>query len=304
MPPHPGPRGVAGPDDGSDRFDGCDDGDVLGLGGLGGAGRGGAGARRPRRYRWALDRRAAAAAGLVVLIAAGGIAVRLSLLPTGAPVELPEPMVSAVGPAGVDGAAPGTTAAGDGEARPAGRDAGAAPATAAPPTAAAVVLVHVVGAVARPGVVALPPGARLAEALEAAGGATAEADLAAVNLARAVTDGEQVRVPRTGETAAAAAPGSAPAAPATGGAGATGTAGAAAGTSGAGAGPAGGAPADLATATAAELDALPGLGPVLAARVVEHRASTPFTTVDDLLEVPGIGPALLERLRDHVTVGG
>ncbi|MGN6242511.1 MAG: SLBB domain-containing protein, partial [Motilibacteraceae bacterium] len=111
---------------------------------------------------------------------------------------------------------------------------------------AAVVVVHVVGQVRRPGLVRLAAGARVDDALRAAGGPTARADLAAVNLARVLVDGEQLRVPAPGEVV--------PPPPS----------GAAAGTS-AGAGPVG--PLDLNAATLAELDALPGVGPVLAQRI-------------------------------------
>ncbi|KZM76607.1 competence protein ComEA [Cellulosimicrobium sp. I38E] len=138
---------------------------------------------------------------------------------------------------------------------------------------------HVVGQVAAPGLVTVAADARVADALEAAGGATAEADLAALNLARTVTDGEQIVVPRPGE----AVPAAGPAAPA---AGAT----------------AGGA-VDLNAADATALDALPGIGPVLAERIVAWRDENgPFTTVDELGEVSGIGPAVLADVRDLVRV--
>jgi competence protein ComEA len=144
------------------------------------------------------------------------------------------------------------------------------------------VVVHVVGAVAAPGLVTVPQGSRVADALSAAGNATPVADLAGVNLAREVVDGEQIVVPVPGEVVAAA-PG-----PSSGGA-------------PGGTGP--GAPVDLNTADEAALDALSGIGPVLAARIVEWReANGPFTTVEELGEVSGIGDALLARLRDQVRV--
>jgi competence protein ComEA len=124
------------------------------------------------------------------------------------------------------------------------------------------------------------------DALEAAGGARKGADLTSLNLARPVVDGEQVLVLREGEQPPATTPdvgGSAP----DGGA--------------AGAGAAG-ALVDLNAADAATLDTLPGIGPVLAQRIVEQRASHAFTSVDELVDVPGIGPALLERLRPLVRV--
>ncbi len=145
----------------------------------------------------------------------------------------------------------------------------------------AAVVVSVVGPVARPGLVTLPAGARVADAVEAAGGLLPEADPASVNLAAPLTDGEQIAV---------ALPG---AAPAPGGAGAE-AAGAAVGAS---------SQLDLNTATAADLDGLPGIGPVLAQRIVDHRSRHgPFTAVDQLDDVPGIGPATAAELAGLVAV--
>lgn len=143
------------------------------------------------------------------------------------------------------------------------------------------IVVHVAGAVVAPKVVTLPADARVADAVAAAGGLAADADGGAVNLAEPLRDGVQVFVPRLGEVAAGGVRG-----------------GAAAGT---GEQPA--EPVDLNQATAAELDALPGVGPATAAAIVEHRTRNgPFTSVDDLDAVPGIGTTRLERLRDLVTV--
>jgi len=154
------------------------------------------------------------------------------------------------------------------------------PIAAAPPVAAeeAPLVVHVAGWVAVPGLVEVPAGARVADAVAAAGGAKPGAGLAAMNLAAPVHDGEQVVVP-----------GPAPA-------------------GGDGEAAAGGAVTPdgrirLNAATAAELDALPGVGPVLAERIVEQRESRgPFATVEDLLDVPGIGERKLASLRDLVAV--
>ncbi len=147
---------------------------------------------------------------------------------------------------------------------------------------AARVAVHVVGQVRHPGVVDLPAGARVQQALAAAGGALRTADLDRVNLARFVVDGEQVVVPRPGEVAAPVA------GPVVPGAGGTGTA---------------VAPVDLNAAGAADLDALPGVGPVLAQRILDWRSQHGrFSSVDELGEVSGIGEAVLGRLRPLVRV--
>lgn len=163
------------------------------------------------------------------------------------------------------------------------------------------VTVHVVGRVARPGVVRLPAGARLQDAVAAAGGSARRADLAAVNLARPLTDGEQVYIPAVGE------PGrSASGAPSSGGR-ATGsrppgTSGPGASSRGAG-GPSGTNAIDLNTADAPTLESLPGVGPVLADRIVQwRRQHGRFTSVEELAEVPGIGDKLLARISPQVRV--
>ncbi|MCC6832272.1 MAG: ComEA family DNA-binding protein [Thermoleophilia bacterium] len=144
-------------------------------------------------------------------------------------------------------------------------------ATMAAPPAAPGPLVHVVGAVRRPGVYRLRSGARAIAALRRAGGATRRADLSGLNLAAQVVDGQQVVVPQRG---ASPAPPGAAASPG---------------------------PVRLSTATAAELEALDGIGPAIAARIVDWReANGAFGSVDDLLDVPGIGEAKLEALRDQV----
>jgi competence protein ComEA len=143
----------------------------------------------------------------------------------------------------------------------------------------ATVVVSVVGPVARPGLVTLPSGARVAEAIEAAGGLLAEADQASVNLAAVLTDGQQIVVGVPGASGAAVSAGKA---------------------SGSGAAPGG--RLNLNTAGVAELDALPGVGPVLAQRIVDHREQEPFTSVDELDDVPGIGPAIAAELAELVTV--
>jgi competence protein ComEA len=174
---------------------------------------------------------------------------------------------------------------------PAGRPAAA---TVEAPREADDVLVHVAGAVREPGVYRVRRGARVRDALRAAGGATGRADVHAINLAARVEDAQQVVVPRRAPAAPAAAEGAGPAAAASG---------SAAAPSGAAAGPSGLAapPVSLSTATVEQLDTLHGVGPGLAQRIVEHRTQRGgFSSVDDLAEVPGIGPKRLEALRAAV----
>jgi competence protein ComEA len=142
---------------------------------------------------------------------------------------------------------------------------------------AARVVVDVVGAVRRPGLYRLEQGSRIADAVARAGGATGKADLAQVNLAAPLADGEQVVVPKRG---------------------AAGAAGAAAGPGGTGAATG---PVHLSTATLDQLDSLPGIGPVTAQKILDYRAKHgAFSSVDELDAVPGIGPSRMDQLRDLV----
>lgn len=165
------------------------------------------------------------------------------------------------------------------------------PSTSASDAASAGVVVHVVGAVARPGVVRLPGEARAVDAVEAAGGLLPSADPARVNLAAVLIDGQRVVVPAVGEDLPAEVPGPGPTA--SGGSAPTATA------------PTdGGALIDLNSATAEQLDVLPGIGPATAAAIVAHREEHgPFTAVDSLIDVRGIGEAKLEGLSDLVSIG-
>jgi competence protein ComEA len=138
------------------------------------------------------------------------------------------------------------------------------------PAEPAAITVHVSGAVGTPGLVTVPAGSRVADAIAAAGGARPGAELSTLNLAAPVIDGQQLVVPRSGEAAGTAAAGGRVA---------------------------------VNTAGIEDLERLPGVGPVLASRIVEHRERNgPFTVVEDLLDVPGIGEGKLAALREAVQV--
>lgn len=146
------------------------------------------------------------------------------------------------------------------------------------PVGAAAVVVHVVGAVRRPGLYRFGQGKRIADAVARAGGLTRRADTAAVNLAAPLADGQQIVVP------ARAGPG-----PGTGGAPSSAEAARASG------------PVHLNTATVEQLDALPGVGPVTAQKIIDYRQEHgAFASVDELDAIPGIGPARLRDLRELV----
>ena len=151
---------------------------------------------------------------------------------------------------------------------------GGAAASGAPPSGELVV--DVVGKVKQPGIVTLPAGSRVHEAVAKAGGLRGKVDTSTLNMARVLTDGEQILV-GVGPVAAA---------PANGGTSASGAT----------------ARISLGTATLEQLDTLPGIGPVTAQAILDHRSEHgPFTSVDDLLDVKGIGEATLEDIRDQVT---
>ncbi|WLP90172.1 ComEA family DNA-binding protein [Gordonia sp. NB41Y] len=248
---------------------------------------------RPRR-RFAVAPPGAIAIILIGVIACAVAAYGLFGESESAPlVEFP-----AAGPtaAASSGAIPsGAVPSGDGAS-------GAGQPAVPPATPATEVVVSVVGLVHKPGLVRLPPNSRVAEAIAAAGGARTGADTVSLNLAQIVHDGDQVLVGYAGgegqmslrstvvATAGAAAPG---ASGGSGGAASPGTGGAA---------PASGL-VDLNTATAEQLDALPGVGPVTAQAIIEWRTRNGrFGSVDQLGEVDGIGPARLAKLRSLVTV--
>jgi competence protein ComEA len=248
--------------------------------------------RAPARLglRWRAGPRAVAGALVALALVGGAVALRTAAAtPTGTTVDLPEPRAGASASSGSVAAAGRAGAEGStGADRTAGALDGASDRAAADPVEAAPgVVVHVVGQVGSPGVVTLPVGSRVADAVTAAGGALPGADLSALNLAAVLADGAQVHVPLPGVVVAAPA--------GVGGDGAVaGSAGTADGVGGT---------VDLNSATEADLDALPGIGPVLAERIVRWRTDHGrFDSVDDLQQVSGIGPAAMERLRDLVRV--
>lgn len=199
---------------------------------------------------------------VLALVAALGLAVTAFVVlrsrPEGTVVPPPRPAGALVTPSTVPGAEPS--------------------AGAAPSAAGGTVVVDVAGRVRRPGVVTLPAGSRVVDALRRAGGARGRVDLSSLNLARVLTDGEQVLV-------GVAAPG-----------------GVAPRAAGATTGP-GGPLVNLNTATPEQLEGLPGVGPVTAGKIAQWREQHGgFTAVDDLLEVDGIGEKTLADIAPHVTL--
>jgi competence protein ComEA len=148
-----------------------------------------------------------------------------------------------------------------------------------PPSAEGLVLVHVAGQVRRPGLYELATGARVADALKAAGGPTRRAELDAINLAEAVNDGLKLDVPARGEGVSSLTSGPVPTAASS--------------------------PAvvNINTADGPALETIPGVGPVTAAAILEYRARIgSFTAIEQLLEVSGIGPVTLENIRPYVSL--
>jgi len=211
-----------------------------------------------RWHEWRGDRRVAAA-----LLACVAVAAAVAWFRAGATSPEAPPPAAASGP---DGTRASTTTS----TRP-----------------APAIVVDVVGAVRRRGVFRLPAGARVIDAIDAAGGATPSADLTRLNLAAALADGSRVAVPAVGGSVPAVDPAAVSGAPPPGGGGA----------------PSASTPVNLNTANAEQLDALPGVGPATAAAIIDDRETHgPFRSVGDLGRVRGIGDAKLEQLRDLVTV--
>jgi len=195
-----------------------------------------------------------AVAGIIGVLVLG-LVLGAFLVWRGRPVEKPIPTVQRTGPRAAAVASPS-------------------------PSPSALIVVHVAGAVRRPGLVELPASSRVADALDAAGGPTRNAELASVNLARPLVDGEQLVVLAKGQHAPLAAP-APPGGP----------------------GAASNAPMDLNTATLEQLDTLPGVGPVLAQRILDWRSEHGrFSSKEELREVSGIGEATYADIEPLVRV--
>ncbi|WP_346769155.1 helix-hairpin-helix domain-containing protein [Planctomonas sp. JC2975] len=212
-------------------------------------------APRSRTLPRSLKVRIGVGAAIVLVIVAFGVAVLVGLLaPQGDTADVPAVAVTA-------GAA--------GRATPF-------------PTPSALLYVHVLGAVNRPGLYTLAGGSRVVDAIGAAGGMTADAEQSGVNLARLLSDGEQLVVPHVGDPLPAA-----------------GTV--VGGSASAGAVP--GAKVNLNTATEEQLESLPRVGPAMAAKILAWRTQNGrFTSVDDLMNVSGIGQKTFDGLKDMITV--
>jgi competence protein ComEA len=154
---------------------------------------------------------------------------------------------------------------------------GAAQLVSSSPSPSVTLIVDVAGAVREPGVYEFAEGDRVIDAIERAGGSLPKAELSLLNLAAPLADGTQILVPKAGPAVPGVVPGATPGS--TGGL------------------------ININTASATELEALPGIGEVLSATIVEYRTQNgPFTSVDQLEDVSGIGPATLEEIRDQVTI--
>jgi len=222
-----------------------------------------------RWTEWRHEPRLLTIALVVVVIGAGAWWVRLSSSESSGAAPRASKASATSEPAGGGSARPATTST----------------------TAASTFVVDVVGAVRRPGVVSLPGTARVVDAVNAAGGALPTADLDRINLAAHLVDGMRIAVPRRGAPADPAAPTNDPGAPSGGG----------------GSGPSGtptaSSPVDLNTASEAQLEALPGIGPSLAQAILQEREREGgFKSVDDLRRVRGIGDVRFAQLRSLVTV--
>ena len=212
---------------------------------------------------------------VVAAVVAVAVLVAVLLWSRGAPANIAPPAhYSSDAPAPVAESSSGSTLA---------------PATPTPQSTG-VVIVYVAGAVRRPGVYELAPGARVADAIQGAAGPRRGAELDALNLAELVTDGAKIYVPHRGESVAGMPSASA---------GSSGYPASSTPTSGAGA------PATVSinSADEATLETIPGIGSVKAAAILDYRSQIgAFSSIDQLLEVTGIGPATLESIRPYITL--
>lgn len=244
-----------------------------------------------RRHRppWATPARVLLVSGLLVLLVAGYSVISVR---TGAMGARPELVLPAVGSPGDPGRNAGSSSSDDGDTGDTDHGRGDRGAL-GDDERGGPIAVHAAGAFVRPGLYRLPSDARVADLLDAAGGAAADASVDALNLAAKLEDGARVYLPRASEvTAGDLAAGSAGMTGSTGGGG-----GAAAGSASAGG------TVDLNTATLEQLDSLPGVGPSTAQAILDYRRERGrFRSVDELLEVRGIGDAKLASMRSRVRV--
>lgn len=269
-----------------------------------------------RSARWGLSPRVLLLVAVLALVAVVWGVTQFSAAPRAEQVASPgasAESVQAVGAQQSPGTQPGTQSAAQSTAQPGARPSESAQGGGA--SGEATVRVHVAGAVNNPGVYTLPAQGRAVDAIAAASGAAADADLDRVNLAGALSDGVQIYVPHRGETAAPAqiqpnggtanaGQGNAANGAAQNGASQGGTQPQPARTlTPAGSAQKGSTPVNINTATAEELQTLPRIGPAMAQRIIAWReAHGGFRSVDELDAVPGIGPSMLENLRPLVTV--
>ena len=269
-----------------------------------------------RSARWGLSPRVLLLVAVLALVAVVWGVTQFSAAPRAEQVASPgasAESVQAVGAQQSPGTQPGTQSAAQSTAQPGARPSESAQGGGA--SGEATVRVHVAGAVNNPGVYTLPAQGRAVDAIAAASGAAADADLDRVNLAGALSDGVQIYVPHRGETAAPAqiqpnggtanaGQGNAANGAAQNGASQGGTQPQPARTlTPAGSAQKGSTPVNINTATAEELQTLPRIGPAMAQRIIAWReAHGGFRSVDELDAVPGIGPSMLENLRPLVTI--
>ena len=255
-----------------------------------------------RSTRWGLSPRVLLLVAVLALVAVVWGVTQFSAAPRAEQVASPSASAESVQAVGAQ-QSPATQSAAQATAQPSESAQGG-------PSGEATVRVHVAGAVNNPGVYTLPAQGRAVDAIAAASGAAADADLDRVNLAGALSDGVQIYVPHRGETAAPAqiqpngGTANAGQGNAANGAAQGGTQPQPARTlTPAGSAQKGSTPVNINTATAEELQTLPRIGPAMAQRIIAWReAHGGFRSVDELDAVPGIGPSMLENLRPLVTI--